>query len=375
MRNKVTALAALLSTAAFAQNLVVNPTLHSETDITNYDQVAKVSGISNANEGTVDICSGFADANTVGIPTNNMGYQETEFSSRYAGIIAYHEVADAATDEEAEFYNSYSEYIQLELVQSLEREKTYHVSFQVSLAERSKFATQVGAFLSTEQLAYSGNKFIDKRPDFKTETAITDTKGWVTVEADYTALGGEKFITIGSFGRPNAKLVAGQEDNNWARAYYYLYNFKVEEVIVEEPEPIDFASLLKGQSYDLPNFYFETNSAVLEVVDYTEMDQLAEWLKANPEVVINVEGHTDATGTNKVNQRLSEQRAQAVKNYLLHKGVLENQMLLETFRDTKLAVKEGPAKNRENRRASISLVEPINMADNEAAEGASGSNN
>lgn len=372
MKHTLSAVALVaLSAGLYAQNLVVNPTLHSERAINNYDQTKYVPGVSNANAGTVDIFSGYADANTVGIPQNNVGYQETEFASRYAGIITYMEVADAATDEEADIYNSYSEYAQLELVKALEAEQQYAVSFKVSLAERSKFVTSIGAFLSNEELGYTANKYIDKRPDLVSDGAVTDANNWVTIEGTYTALGGEKFISFGAFGRPNAKLIAGQEDNTWARAYYYIYDFKVEKIEMPEPEPIDFASLLRGQSYDLPNFYFETNSAVLQEVDYTEMDELAKWLVANPETVINVEGHTDKTGSKTVNARLSEQRAEAVKNYLLHMGVGENQMRIETYRDTKLLVAEGPAKNRENRRASISLFEPNNMAESNGNEGGS----
>ena len=47
----------------------------------------------------------------------------------------------------------------------------------------------------------------------------------------------------------------------------------------------------------------------------------AEWLKANPETTVVIEGHTDDRGTRDYNLALGERRAVAVKNYLISQGV------------------------------------------------------
>jgi type IX secretion system PorP/SprF family membrane protein len=69
------------------------------------------------------------------------------------------------------------------------------------------------------------------------------------------------------------------------------------------------------------HFNFEFNSSTLdkETTDY--LDELAQALTDNPELKIKLVGHTDNVGSEKFNQRLSINRAQALKNYLVEKGV------------------------------------------------------
>jgi outer membrane protein OmpA-like peptidoglycan-associated protein len=69
------------------------------------------------------------------------------------------------------------------------------------------------------------------------------------------------------------------------------------------------------------HFNFEFNSTNLdnETTDY--LDELAQALTDNPELKIKLVGHTDNVGSEKFNQRLSINRAQTLKDYLVEKGV------------------------------------------------------
>jgi outer membrane protein OmpA-like peptidoglycan-associated protein len=71
----------------------------------------------------------------------------------------------------------------------------------------------------------------------------------------------------------------------------------------------------------LDKVYFETDSAKLKPESATTLDKVAESLIANPDIKIQVAGHTDNTGSAKHNLKLSDQRAAAVMNYLISKGV------------------------------------------------------
>lgn len=66
---------------------------------------------------------------------------------------------------------------------------------------------------------------------------------------------------------------------------------------------------------------FHVDSALIEPAGQRALGQAAEVLQEFPKTAVVVQGHTDATGTEEHNQRLSERRAGAVKNYLVAQGV------------------------------------------------------
>ena len=66
---------------------------------------------------------------------------------------------------------------------------------------------------------------------------------------------------------------------------------------------------------------FETGRAVLTAASQTILDRVAESLVASPEVNVEVQGHTDNTGSLAGNTRISQARADAVRSYLISKGV------------------------------------------------------
>src|SRR5687767_10629543 len=66
---------------------------------------------------------------------------------------------------------------------------------------------------------------------------------------------------------------------------------------------------------------FDHNSAGLRSTSRTTLNELAQNFAQYPDNIIIVEGHTDSTGTDQYNQRLSEQRAANVADYLIDRGV------------------------------------------------------
>jgi outer membrane protein OmpA-like peptidoglycan-associated protein len=73
-------------------------------------------------------------------------------------------------------------------------------------------------------------------------------------------------------------------------------------------------------------------------------------IKANPDVNVQVEGHTDDTGPRELNLRLSRARAQSVRQYLVNKGVSPGRVSAEGYGPDKPLVKgtskDDRAKNR-----------------------------
>lgn len=76
-----------------------------------------------------------------------------------------------------------------------------------------------------------------------------------------------------------------------------------------------------GNTFVLKQVYFDTDSYVLLENSFAELDQLIGWLQQHPSTTIQVNGHTDNTGSAAHNQQLSQNRAKAVMDYLVNNGI------------------------------------------------------
>lgn len=96
------------------------------------------------------------------------------------------------------------------------------------------------------------------------------------------------------------------------------------------------------------NFAF--NSAQLDQTARAQLRQQAQWIKAHPQIVFRVYGHTDKVGSNGYNKRLGLQRARNAVNYLVSLGVSRNKVkAVSSFGETRPVVLTESA-NRQNRR-------------------------
>jgi outer membrane protein OmpA-like peptidoglycan-associated protein len=87
------------------------------------------------------------------------------------------------------------------------------------------------------------------------------------------------------------------------------------------------------------------------------LDQIAEILAAYPQTMIDIYGHTDSVGSDSYNQTLSENRAQAVADYLSIRGVQPARMATRGFGETQPVADNATESGRAaNRRVEIRLV-------------------
>jgi OmpA-OmpF porin, OOP family len=114
---------------------------------------------------------------------------------------------------------------------------------------------------------------------------------------------------------------------------------------------------LEDYKFDARKVQFVTGSAQLTKAAMTELDKGAQILKAHAAINISIEGHTDNTGTPPGNQKLSEKRAAAVKNYLVKKGVDANRMSTSGYGQTKpVADNTTSAGRAANRRVEFKIA-------------------
>ena len=102
---------------------------------------------------------------------------------------------------------------------------------------------------------------------------------------------------------------------------------------------------------------FDFNSANLTTLAKTNLDKLVTVLKNNPDTNINIYGHTDSIGSDAVNLRISSQRAEAVKNYLVANGISASRMFTEGLgKSSPIASNDTDAGRAKNRRVEFAIT-------------------
>jgi outer membrane protein OmpA-like peptidoglycan-associated protein len=120
----------------------------------------------------------------------------------------------------------------------------------------------------------------------------------------------------------------------------------------EPPPPPPPKVEVKAEKIELgETVQFEVDSANLVENSKSLLNEVADAMKQHPEVTkVQIEGHTDSTASHRHNQKLSEQRAAAVKAYLVSKGVDASRMTTKGFGQDKPVAdnktEEGRFKNR-----------------------------
>ena len=174
-----------------------------------------------------------------------------------------------------------------------------------------------------------------------------------------------------------ADLIEGNDSPSRNELYVTFFDFKrvriktfpepkKEEPIKEEPSEVvtsnttveSIENLAEGQSLVLNNILFQSSKATLLPESYVELDKLLEVMKKNQNMEIEVSGHTDNVGKYADEKlRLSRERAESVKNYLMNRGVVGSRIKTEGYGDTKpINDNSTPEKRRQNRRVEIKIL-------------------
>ncbi|HYD30758.1 MAG TPA: OmpA family protein [Azospirillaceae bacterium] len=110
----------------------------------------------------------------------------------------------------------------------------------------------------------------------------------------------------------------------------------------------------RGLVATLGDVLFATGQAELTPGAGDSLDRLAQFLGDNPERQIRIEGYTDATGSDETNLRLSEERALAVRNALVQRGVDPNRLITQGMGESSpVAPNSTEAGRQANRRVEI----------------------
>ena len=112
-----------------------------------------------------------------------------------------------------------------------------------------------------------------------------------------------------------------------------------------------------GQTIQLKNVFFAFNKWDLLPESYPELNKVAEFLKENPSVQIELAGHTDDIGSDEYNLDLSDKRANSVKAYLVAQGISESRLLAKGYGETRpVAPNEYDWGREKNRRVEFTVL-------------------
>ncbi|MCQ2228741.1 MAG: OmpA family protein [Bacteroidales bacterium] len=137
---------------------------------------------------------------------------------------------------------------------------------------------------------------------------------------------------------------------------YALSNVKATSGMVTLDIPL--SPIEKGQRVTLKNVFFDTNSAELKQESFVELDRLIALMRSNPNIKIEIGGHTDNVGSAEYNKKLSEERAKTTVDYLCSKGISSAKLTYKGYGMTQPVADNNTEEGRAvNRRIEAKIVQ------------------
>jgi len=131
------------------------------------------------------------------------------------------------------------------------------------------------------------------------------------------------------------------------------------EITAERPPPGPARVVLTASSIAIQDkVQFETGKAEILPQSFGLLDEVAKVFVDNPQIeLVQIEGHTDSTGSAAINRKLSQQRAESVRKYLSGKGVKDKRMVAKGFGpDRELAPNDTDEGREQNRRVEFNIL-------------------
>ncbi len=275
----------------------------------------------------------------------------------YAGFYAYS-------------YSDKRGYWGIQLTDTLHKGYDYTIEVFVSIYEESDiwlkeiqvlFSDSLPGFVyhnlpvnDKPYLKYSQNDQIVHLNNYNHTWLNKDTTTWIKISGTYHSKGNESFMVIGNM-KKNLRtehLCDPKHSMNDSMAYYFI-----DDIIVTEIPKYNISEMDINEHIVLHNIYFETDKYVLLPASFKELEKLYIFMKENPNLTIMIEGHTDNTGTDEHNLLLSKNRANAVQQFLVSKGIEESRIAYKGYGSSRPDSDNGTTEGRtENRRVEFVIV-------------------
>lgn len=288
-----------------------------------------------------DVYGEGAKGEKVAIPNNNYGKQDAATGLCYAGFRAYSKDPKLKRN-----------YLEVQLPQTLDRDVMYCVSFDISLADMSRYAVnEIGVIVSDRKIEQPNDGDMIRNADIKHKTnkVFQYAEGWEKFCGTFVGTGVEEYILIGGFGGRNNMDIEkvsrpqGMSGAQVNHAYYYIDNVSVVAIQAKSQCKCSKADerdmdLVYGSSSVVEEDMSDVEKIKASVVYYaflkrtptgagkTTVNNVIDVLKANPDMSINIVGHSDDDERNEgaVNARYSKigkNRADQVRRLMEAAGI------------------------------------------------------
>jgi len=197
----------------------------------------------------------------------------------------------------------------------------------------------------------------DEQPIQDASISITDNLSGTIVETFNTTANGSFSFNL-------------TKNRNYTISYDakgYLFNSETVNISQNDTTPIQKEVVLEkievGSKIILNNIFFDFNKSILRKESNFEIDKIVKLMIENPELLIEVSGHTDSKGSAAVNLKLSKLRANAVVNAIRKKGINKARLVSKGFGKTRpIASNKLPNGKpnikgmKENRRVELKII-------------------
>ncbi|HRE73350.1 MAG TPA: OmpA family protein [Flavobacteriales bacterium] len=180
---------------------------------------------------------------------------------------------------------------------------------------------------------------------------IRDARTLQPLEAKLELIDNDKnelVTTLTSDSKSGAYLVtipAGKNYGISVKAEGYLFHSENVDIpkasgYKEYEKNVDLKKVEVGQTIVLRNIFFDYDKATLRDASRNELERLIKLLNENPTLRIEISGHTDTQGDATYNQKLSENRAKAVVEYLVRAGISASRLEYKGYGESKTQISE-----------------------------------
>lgn len=169
---------------------------------------------------------------------------------------------------------------------------------------------------------------------------------------------GKYAVVVKTEKKQDVMVTVKKENHAFDSKFIAKEEFKKEEVVIRKND-LTVKKLKVGEAYTINDILYATNSAALTDKSKFILKGFASFLKENPTIDVAIQGHTDDVGDDEKNLKLSESRANGVKEYLVSLGIKSDRLSSKGYGETKPKVANDSEINRAKNRRTDFVIEKL----------------